>query len=252
MYEHYGKLWLLDVVHDTLLAHSRITAWQMSVAFEDEEAVGLAVWHPSSSGIVLPFGFEIKRESSFWQAGIAVGELPEFLFNHAAGFSANAKFTVAWDPEIAMTRAQDRYTLVSCIVDGLDILLTVSQVLVGLSGHDVPRAIAWMPDTCSLFAVLSEDTATWKTLVYQFCPSEQPWPRAAPRHELLSPSSQLFVTTGSYGLTVADVLTGQGYWDQARVISDTWEAASGVTVGCPQALGYFMCLRRTSPMSHPR
>ena len=108
---------------------------------------------------MLPFGFKIKRESSPWQAGVAVGELPESLIYHAAGFSADAKFTVAWEPQDGVHHTQDRYTLVSCVVEGLGIDLTMSQELVGLSGHHFPHAIAWVPNTCSLFAVVSEDTA---------------------------------------------------------------------------------------------
>ena len=74
--QHHGAILVFDIWQDMLVQSDYFAPYLGPF-------MAPTVWHPSSAGLVLSAGVELKHAAAFIQASLALGELPQYCYAHA-------------------------------------------------------------------------------------------------------------------------------------------------------------------------
>ena len=208
-------VYVLDVVNDTVLAHSRACTRP-----DEEDPLTPVAWHPTVPGIIFDSRTTVLENHAFTQAGFLTGSLPwswpSYLPAHPPDFSADARYLVV---DALAAYSASRPTILKWGEPMREVkavlLCSVGDTTLSFAtqeNHDEECYTEWLPHGSSLL-VFQRSPARLVIVQYPGHARRQ-LPGAIHEDVCFSPSARFFMDRGSQdGLRIVDVGTGQQQWN---------------------------------------
>ena len=216
--EEYLFVYIVDVVHDKVLAYSRTH----TVGERSDEDFTAVIWHPTVPGVIFDSRTVLEDHAAFTQAGFLTGTLPWhpwacYHTQHAPDFSADARFLIAESTvesdsdspsyhKWGRTYMRKVWAVLFCSVGVTNIGFATQECL------DGETYTAWLPSGAKL---LVHQLYSGRSVVVHY-PEEHhhPLPQVVEERACFSPSARFFMDKGKRGgLRILDSQSGQQHWE---------------------------------------